>query len=80
MPRKFTAPAATCPFDAHNDRVRAEHKNLRARILELRPGWDPAKLEAVQRTYGRVDSTTPGLHDILEAVKVANALEQRFGA
>ena len=63
--------------DRYNARVRAEHANLRLRILALRPDWSAERLEEVRHTYS-IDSTDPGLAAILAAVEAADALAARF--
>ena len=61
-----------------NAAILAEHADLRAEILALRPAWSAEKLETIQHTYGSSDGS-PGLRVILDAVTAADALEAKFG-
>lgn len=59
-----------------NDRVHAEHHELREKIMAARPHWDRAKLEAIHKSRGQPGD--PGLHDIHQAIKHHDELESKF--
>lgn len=61
-----------------NARVTAQHEELRAQILSLRPDWDPAKLKEITHTYGVNPFGTPGLHVVLTSLEQVDALHARF--
>ena len=61
----------------YNTRIRAEHAQLRAAILELRPSWNREALELVTKSYG--SESDPGLGDILLALRAVERLELKFG-
>lgn len=66
-------------MEAYSAKIRAEHAAYRAQILAMRPHWDAAKLEEVRASYANMSNDpSHGLWSIIEALKVADALEAKF--
>ncbi len=63
--------------DKWNAQLRVQHTAFREQILALRPGWKPELLDAVVASYGTPEK--PGLSNILDTIRAADALAARFG-
>lgn len=74
MGRKRATPSSA--VEKHNAEVRQRHAELIDAIIAIRPQWHRAKLADVGRTYGTPEQ--PGLHDILTALRQADALDASF--
>jgi len=64
--------------------IRAEHAELRARVLALRPAWSATVLESIVQSYGTVSDGSaaqglPGLRDLVHFIERHDDIAARFG-